>query len=187
MFLIKINIGENKDKLFDLSRCVDEVISSEDLMECIGRNGIEKELRHKIDIFMGESAYEKDMKGDLDGYEDARIYMDDRFDEDSSVFIGFSDKAIAILTGEPLNSTKGTIKWAARFFMETFTNDIDDGSITLCNVMDGILASLYFVSHNIEYNIVLMTETWMKLRHVRSNGLNILDMVNPMEMLNMLC
>ena len=73
MFLVKVNVAPGEDKLYDLSSCVDEKITSYDLMNVIGRAGIEKELRHKIDLFQSQRAYEEDMNGDLAESFDARI------------------------------------------------------------------------------------------------------------------
>lgn len=187
MFAIKLNIEPGKDKLVDLSSCVDETITSYDLMNVIGRSGIEKELRHKIDIFASQRVYEEDMNGDLEDKYDARIYIDDRLDTDSAVFVILSDRDIAALVGESILFVRGTVYTAARFFTEMFTDGIDDGTITLCDVMDGVLAALFFKSNNAEYSRYHMTQMWLRLRNVRRNGVNILDAKDPMGLLELVC
>lgn len=187
MFALKLNVEPGVDRLIDLSTCVDETITSNDLMECIGKPGIEKELRHKIDVFMSEHAYQTDFDADLTGPTDARIYVDDRLDIDSAVFIGFSDKDIAILTGKSIEDVRGTVYMAAKFFYETFTDGIDDGTITLCDIMDGILAALYYNINKVEYNFTKMTSKWMRLRGIRRNGVNVLNTEDPVDILTSLC
>lgn len=187
MFLVKVNVAPGEDKLYDLSSCVDEKITSYDLMNVIGRAGIEKELRHKIDLFQSQRAYEEDMNGDLAGPFDARIYIDDRLDMSSSVFVNINDYDISVLLGESLSEISGSVAMAAKFFYETFTDDVDDGVITLCDVMDGVLTAVYFKTAGLEYDFVAFTERWKKLRELRIDGMNILDMRDPLELLEIIC
>lgn len=187
MFLVKVNVAPGEDKLYDLSSCVDEKITTYDLMNVVGKYGLEKELRHKIDLFQSRRAYEDDMNADLTGPFDARIYIDDRLDMGSAVFVNFNDKDLAMLLGEPMSDIAGSIALAAKFFYETFTDDIDDGAITLCDVMDGVLVAVYFKTAGKEYDFVDFTATWKRLRSLRINGLNILDMQEPLEVLELVC